>query len=308
MATAVQITDGHFRFKDGSLAYQKTWTPTAPPIAKLVHLHGFSDHINNYYDLFPTLARQKILCTGFDQRGWGRSVHDRRERGNTGPTPLILEDIVCFIEAQLASPPAVPVFVMGHSMGGGLLATLASTPRYDGLVSQLGGIMLEAPYIDLVPTRRPWTITVTLGRALSRLFPHFQVRQNVPPHILVRDQEVQNAIRNDRFMYPIGTLEMLANMLERAANLSSGKLTLSNHVKALYVAHGTADQLTSYNATKHWFENQANTAQEREFKTYDGWSHLLHVDTPGNREIFIFANDCASWIRKMLKADLITAM
>jgi hypothetical protein len=26
MATAVQITEGHFRFKDGSLAYQKTWT------------------------------------------------------------------------------------------------------------------------------------------------------------------------------------------------------------------------------------------------------------------------------------------
>ncbi|KAL3440186.1 Alpha/Beta hydrolase protein [Aspergillus insuetus] len=289
MATTVQISDGHFRFKDGTLACQKTWTPTTPPIAKLVHLHGFSDHIDNYYGLFPTLARQR----GVDQRGWGRSVYDRRDRGNTGPTPLILEDIVCFIEAQLASPPAERVFLMGHSMGGGLLATLASTPRYDGLVSQLGGIMLEAPYIDLVPVRRPWIITVTLGRVLSGLFPDFQVRQNVPPHILVRDQEVQNAIRDDRFMYSIGTLEMLANIL-------------SNHVKALYVAHGTADQLTSYNATKHWFENQANATQEREFKTYDGWSHLLHVDTPGNREIF--ANDCASWIRKMSKADLITVM
>jgi acylglycerol lipase len=177
-------------------------------------------------------------------------VHNRRDRGNTGPTSLILEDIVCFIEAQLASPPAVPLFVMGHSMGGGLLATLASIPKYESLVSRLGGIMLEAPYIDLFPKRRPWTITVRLGRAFSRIFPHFQIRQHVHPQLLVRDQAVQNAIRNDRFMYPIGTLEMLANMLERAADLSSGKLRLSNHVKALYVAHGTADRLTSYDATK----------------------------------------------------------
>jgi acylglycerol lipase len=191
-------------------------------------------------------------------------------------------------------------------MGGGLLATLASIPKYESLVSRLGGIMLEAPYIDLFPKRRPWTITVRLGRAFSRIFPHFQIRQHVHPQLLVRDQAVQNAIRNDRFMYPIGTLEMLANMLERAADLSSGKLRLSNHVKALYVAHGTADRLTSYDATKSWFESQANTIKKSEFKTYDGWSHLLHVDTPENREIF--ADDCASWIRRRLMADLITVI
>jgi acylglycerol lipase len=93
-------------------------------------------------------------------------------------------------------------------------------------------------------------------------------------------------------MYPIGRLEMLINMLERAADLSSGKSRLSNHVKALDVAHGTADRLTSYNATKQWVESQTNTIKKRESKKYDGWSHLLHVDMPENREIF--ADDCAS--------------
>jgi acylglycerol lipase len=87
---------------------------------------------------------------------------------------------------------------------------------------------------------------------------------------------------------------MFANMLDRAADLTSGKLVLNDGIKSVYVAHGTADQVTSYDASKHWFDAQTGKVADRQFKSYEGWSHLLHADLPENRQVF--ADDIAEWI------------
>ncbi|EQL01004.1 Alpha/beta hydrolase [Ophiocordyceps sinensis CO18] len=67
------ITEGTFKRADAGL-YSKTWTPQGPIKAKLVFVHGFSEHINRYNDFFPALAAQGIQVFAWDQRGWGRSV------------------------------------------------------------------------------------------------------------------------------------------------------------------------------------------------------------------------------------------
>ncbi|KAE8403910.1 Alpha/Beta hydrolase protein [Aspergillus pseudonomiae] len=291
----IDITETQFQLPDGLSVYQKTWAPSsAAPVARLVHFHGFSDHINNTYDLFPFLARRGIFCTGIDQRGWGRSAKTKADRGNTGPTAVVLADHAAFIEAQLEATPSVPVFVMGHSMGGGLVATLASTPKYQDLVSRLGGIMLAAPFIGLDAEQKPSVITVALGRLAGKLLPHFQLTQPMKAETIVRDPAVQQSLKDDPLNPCVGTLEMFANMLDRAADLTSGKLKLNDGVRSVYVAHGTGDQVTSHDASKHWFDAQTGKVADRKFKSYEGWSHLLHADLPENRQEF--ADDIAGWI------------
>jgi acylglycerol lipase len=202
--------------------------------------------------------------------------------------------MAAFIEAQFEVPPDVPVFVMGHSMGGGLVATLASTPKYQVLVSRLRGIMLEAPFIGLDPKQKPNIVTVFLGRLAGRLLPRFQLVQPMKVETIVRDPVVQKTLKEDPLNHTTGTLEMFANMLDRAADLTSGKLVLNDGIKSVYVAHGTADQVTSYDASKHWFDAQTGKVADRQFKSYEGWSHLLHADLPENRQVF--ADDIAEWI------------
>lgn len=91
-----------------------------PCVAKLVFVHGFSDHIGRYYDFFPSLARAGIAVFAFDQRGWGRSVRKPAEKGLTGPTAQVHSEMAAFIESVVPAEPAgAPLFVMGHSMGGG---------------------------------------------------------------------------------------------------------------------------------------------------------------------------------------------
>ncbi|KAL8660969.1 MAG: hypothetical protein Q9202_006039 [Teloschistes flavicans] len=102
---------------DGTRLYTKTWKPQSPLSAKILFIHGFSDHCDAYNDLFPTLASRGILVHAFDQRGWGRSVTKIAERGLTGPTSQVLNDMTSVLEGQL--PTTIPLFLMGHSMGGG---------------------------------------------------------------------------------------------------------------------------------------------------------------------------------------------
>lgn len=62
------IQEGWHIADDGRKLYTKTWTTEGPAKARLVFIHGFSDHIDTYGDFFPMLAAKGIEVYGFDQR------------------------------------------------------------------------------------------------------------------------------------------------------------------------------------------------------------------------------------------------
>jgi acylglycerol lipase len=276
--------------------------PDGEPVAKVVFIHGFSDHCNRYYELFPDLASRGIEVHGFDQRGWGRSVHKDSEKGLTGPTSLVISDIVSVIKSQL--PSSVPLFVMGHSMGGGEALTLASDPLYTDLMKDIRGWVLESPFIDFPKGQEPNFITVFAGRLVGKILPHKQRWSGLPPENLTRDPAVVKSLKEDKLDHDIGTYEGLAGMLDRTIALHEGKTKLNKGVKSLWLGHGTDDKGTSYPASKTWFERQTEL-EDKTFKTYEGWSHQLHADLPDNRAVF--AKDVADWILSRLGPEDVKA-
>ncbi|TVY45471.1 putative monoglyceride lipase [Lachnellula occidentalis] len=282
--------EGTHQVGDISL-YTNTWKPDGPPVAKLIFIHGFSDHIHRYYSFFPFLAARGIEVHGFDQRGWGRSVKNPSQRGLTGPTTLVISDIVSFIKTQL--PSAVPVFIMGHSMGGGEVATLASDPEYADLMPSIRGWLLESPLFAIAEGYAPSSATVFLGRMAAKILPHMKMANTLLPENMSRDPEVVKDLKADKLNHETGTLEGLAGMLDRSAALREGRVTLNKDVTSIWLGHGTKDMGTSYDASKKWFEAQTQV-QDKEFKTYEGWYHQLHADLPETRDEF--AKDVADWI------------
>ncbi|OLN97484.1 putative monoglyceride lipase [Colletotrichum chlorophyti] len=285
MATA---TEGTFEV-DGQKLYTKTWTPEGPVKAKLVFVHGFSDHIGRYDELFLNLASRGIQVFAWDQRGWGRSAAKPAHRGLTGPTSRVLADVAAFIRDKLPSPDA-PIFVMGHSMGGGQVLVLASDPQYHDLVAEVRGWLLESPFIAFTPGEEPNFLKVFFGKLASRLLPKQQLVNEIPAENLTRDPAVQQSIREDELMHNTGTLEGLSGMLERTDALASGKTRLSPNVKSLWLGHGTEDKTTCFNASKKWFE--AQSIDDGKYKPYEGSYHQLHADL-GKEDFF---KDVGDWI------------
>ncbi|KAI1391309.1 alpha/beta-hydrolase [Hypoxylon trugodes] len=284
---------------DGASLFTKSWLPEGPLKAKLVLIHGFSDHVDRYYDFFPTLARRGVAVLAFDQRGWGRSVKKTSDRGRTGPTSTVLADIAAFIRAKALPGDDVPIFVLGHSMGGGEALTLASTPQYDDLIVKIRGWILEAPFLGFAPAVQPSRLTVASGRLAARVVPHFHLYRPVPPEHVCRDPEVQRSIAADPLLHDTGTLEGLADMISRAENLSAGIVTPRPGVRSLFLAHGTADMVASYGSVEAWWENQGKKLKDGTFRPYDGFAHQLHAD-PGKEEYY---RDVGDWILERCGGD-----
>ncbi|CZR68927.1 probable YJU3 Serine protease, localizes to lipid particles [Phialocephala subalpina] len=271
--------------------YTKSWKPDGPAVAKLIFIHGFSDHMNRYYELFPTLASRGIEIHGFDQRGWGRSVHNKSQIGDTGPTSLVISDIVSFIKTQL--PSNIPVFVMGHSMGGGEAIILASDPQYADLTKEIRGWLLEAPFIAFPKGFEPSSVTVFFGRLAGKLLPHMKRYSPLPPENLTRDPEVVQSLKDDKLCHDTGTLEGLSGLLDRTEQLNKGIAKLNPGIKSIWLGHGTEDKGTSYEEAKKWLDRQTQV-EDKEFKSYEGWYHQLHADLPQDRPVF--AKDVGDWI------------
>ncbi|XWW94278.1 hypothetical protein V2A60_002221 [Cordyceps javanica] len=268
--------------------YIKTWTPAGPVKAKLIFVHGFGEHINCYNDFFPRLAEQGIQVFGWDQRGWGRSVVMPSQRGQTGPTSLVISDIVAFIEDKL--PSDAPIFVMGHSMGGGEVLTLVSDAANDKLIEQIRGWICESAFIGFSPEEEPSSVTMFLGRLFGRLVPNHQLTHVIPPERLSRDRAVVEALKDDPLRYQMGTLEGIASLLDRTAALASGTAPARKAVRSLFLAHGTQDKTCSFDAAMKYYEEQE--VEDKSAKAYQGAYHSLHLDYCKDE----FAADLVGWI------------
>jgi acylglycerol lipase len=224
--------------------------------------------------LFPALASHGIEVYAFDQRGWGRTVTKPSERGLTGPTSRVLADITSFLRTVIPSP--VPLFLIGHSMGGGeVLHYIAKGPS--DITSHIRGYLFIAPFIDFSPESKPTKLKVVAGRLAGKLFPHRQLVNAIDINTVSRDPTVRKVLEADELCHDTGTLEGLASMLDRTFELSTCALKVPDHAgegaqTRIWLAHGTKDALTDFGASKTFFDT-CITCKDREFKAYEGHFH-----------------------------------
>ncbi|CAG8028442.1 unnamed protein product [Penicillium salamii] len=292
------MTEGSLTLPDGLELYTKTWSvcalifptyvpwliqyqPNGTPRATIAFIHGFSDHCNAYHDLFPNLASAGIEIKSFDQRGWGRSVKEPRDRGNTGPTSQVLAEIHIFL--QSLPPSDIPLFLMGHSMGGGQVLNYIFHPDspYQSSPPKFAGVLLYSPLIAIHPSSRPSKVTVAAGRVVARLIPHKQRYSALDAKLISRDPAIVEYFRNDDLCHDTGTFAGLAGMLDRGIWLE-GMFTgdWAKSELPFWFGHGNGDHITSYDATKEFVRGLQKNGGDVTFETYEGAYHKLSADLP----------------------------
>ncbi len=99
------------------------------------------------FDYYARVFASHGICSiGIDQRGYGRSGGIR---GYTQSFEEVGDDLVSFLRAARQKEPRlapVPVFLMGHSMGG--LGCALTALRYPGLAR--GVVMFSPPFEPVV--------------------------------------------------------------------------------------------------------------------------------------------------------------
>lgn len=232
------------------------------PVAAMSLVHGFGEHAGRYLELVQHLNSRGISVVAVDLRGHGRTVSPR---GVARQYDDIYGDVRTLIDETRRLYPALPRFLFGHSMGGGLVLHHGMNHQSDSL----SGYLVSAPLIH-AKRQLPFYL-----RAAVKLMRKMMPSGTMPISVsgtkissLVAQQELydNDPLNHNRLGFGLGVdmIEVGETVLKNAAQWD----------KPLRLWHSKADQITAYDAAKK-FALQANHC---EFTSFEDVQHEMHHD------------------------------
>jgi alpha-beta hydrolase superfamily lysophospholipase len=248
-----------WKASDGTFIYAREWQAEQAR-AVICIAHGLGEHIGRYEAFAEWFVQQRITVVGYDRRGHGRSAGKRGH--SPGVEPLLDEVAQLLVETETRYQ-GLPIFLYGHSQGGGLVLSYALHRH-----PNLAGIIASAPWISLA--FEPPAPLIAMGKLMRRIHPAFQQSNNLNTAHLCREPAVVEAYEADPLVHDRITAGNAINMMEEGAWLlrQSGRFPCP-----LLVLHGTADKVTSPQASKTFAANMDGDIQ---YEAFDGLYHELH--------------------------------
>jgi len=199
--------------------------PNPDPQRIVVLVHGYGEHIGRYDHVAGALVERGAVVVGPDHVGHGESAG---ERVLIEDFDQVVDDLQSVVERAREQHPALPVVMVGHSMGG-LVATRYAQ-RHGG---DLAGLVLSAPSIGLAAVLAPVLVQVPEGSELPD--------EPIDPSVLSRDASVGEAYANDPLVWHGGWKRATLAAFHRANEAIDAGPGFGD-LPVLYV-HGEVDQL-----------------------------------------------------------------
>ena len=142
---------------------------------------------------------------------------------------------------HLAESQKVPLYLMGHSNGGGIALFYSIFGIYR---DRLAGVVVQSPLIEPHSSAKPFFLVIYAGKLAAKLFPNQQMVNKLDPRTMSRDKEVCRKFDEDELCHDTGTLQQLSDMLGRGKTLMTIEC-FSQWKKdlPLLVTHGSGDQV-----------------------------------------------------------------
>ncbi|KAG0251530.1 hypothetical protein BG011_007531, partial [Mortierella polycephala] len=279
--------------EDGHEVFTKTWYAVGTPVAVVVFVHGLGEHIVRYDHVFEEFNKAGFQVSAFDQRGFGQTGKKSKTLGRTGGYAKAIPDITAALKR--GEVEGLPLFLMGHSYGGGLVL------NYDclgPLRTKLSGVIASAPLVLASAPTRPNNLTVSFAGAVSKVLPSLRIPVNLSSKFISRDPDEIAKYNADPLIHGYGTTKGLFDML------TNGKLLLKTRYQdiatdvPILICHGTKDGLTDHEASKAFFDKIQ--VKDKEYKIYKDHYHELHNEPESDRKAVI--EYYVQWIRAHLPA------
>lgn len=226
------------------------------PKAIIVLVHGLAEHCGRYDYVVQKLNEFGYGVYRFDNRGHGRSGG---KRGYLDDFHLFIDDADLFVDRAKSENPGLPVFMLGHSMGGFITAGYGCKcpGKLEGQVFS-GPVIIELAIFDPLKEMDVVNAPETpIPNSLSAL--------------ICRDQEVVKDYENDPLVLKETTLKLLTNVfLEGVSWLGEN---LKNYDYPCLILHGGDDQIVDKASAEYLYENIAVT--DKTLKIYKNLYHEI---------------------------------
>jgi alpha-beta hydrolase superfamily lysophospholipase len=243
--------------KDGLNLDIHIWEPEKPK-AVLMAIHGALVHAGDFEIPARYFKEKGIATVAIDLRG------HKQDKIYIKDFELYVEDTNELLQWTKKAYPDIPIFVMGHSMGGLIVTHLGI--KYAATDSRIKGYIISSPYYENAIKVSP--IMIPLVKFLSNIIPKAVVPGPDLTDMLTRDKALTDRHRKDaeiglRSLKP--TMRLAAELLKAQKWV---KENFSNWNHPTFAVVAGADEVADYKES------------ERLFKSMDPKhiSYLLHKD------------------------------
>lgn len=208
----------------------RTWTPPGDVWARMLLVHGISEHSGRYERTAGLFAEAGIEVHSFDLVGFGASGG---RRGDLASWTVYLDQTEDHLTALAGD---VPLVLLGHSMGGLIALTyaLSGRPTADALVLSAPALRAGAAWQRLA------------APLLARLAPTLPMPTAITGDQLSRDPAVGEAYFADPLSYTKGTPRLGHELFSASDRATDNLAALTGPVLVL---HGGADTVVPPQST-----------------------------------------------------------
>jgi acylglycerol lipase len=270
--------------RDGLTLPLYRWQATGALKARIALLHGLAEHAGRYAALAQRLNAAGIELLAIDLRGHGRAPGKRVWINRFDDYLLDAEALLGVAARQNGTLRDVPLFLMGHSMGGAI-AALYAVERLAGSGPALAGLILSSP--ALAPGRDVPQWMLKMSQVISRIWPGFPAMK-IDAALLSRNAAIVDANRNDPLVHH-GSIPARtgAEILLAMARIERGRADLR---LPLLVYHGTVDKLTEPDGSRAFGKHAGSP--DKTLTLYDASYHETMNDLDRDRVI----SELIAWI------------
>ena len=272
------------RAGDGVRLHALRWAADAPRAALLVS-HGLGEHAGRYAALARDLVPHGIDVHALDHRGHGRSGGMRAYVDRFG---RYVEDFEAFrLRVMESLPPGLPVFLLGHTLGGLIAIRWLEAHRGGGL----RGAILSAPLLGIAKQAAGWK--VALSGVLSKVLPWVPIPNEIDPAELSSDPAYLRSYREDPLVHAKITPRLYTGMVQAMGDAVAEKDRLA--LPLLFLVPG-ADSIVREEETLRFAEGLAGDVTVRR---YPGFRHESLNELERDRPIA----DLLAWMEARMDGD-----
>jgi alpha-beta hydrolase superfamily lysophospholipase len=262
---------------------RRVWLPPQPRGALLV-VHGYAEHSGRYEALGAWFAARGLAVHAYDQRGHGRSEGARCHVDRFGE---YLDDLDRVLERVRGEHAGLPVVLVGHSMGGLVVASYLADRRPPVAAAVTSGALLAlGPGVSRA--------RVLAARAIRLVWPRLALGSGLDPNGLSRDEEVVRRYVEDPLVQRSMTAGLGAEILATVPRTAARAFEVQVPVLVL---HGAEDPMCPIegSAAFHGGLQVPGCA----FRGYPGLRHEI-FNEPEREQVFA---DVLEWVERTLRRD-----
>ncbi|MCB9139897.1 MAG: lysophospholipase [Caldilineaceae bacterium] len=253
---------GELAASHAATLFYQSWRPEDEPRAVLILIHGFGEHGGRYNYLVDYLVPRGYAVYALDLYGHGRSPG---QRGGLSEWEQYVQDADALVNLVKREEPNLPRFIMGHSMGGLIVASYLLDHQ-----AGLNGAVLSAPLLEEANVS---PLIKTAMKLLNRVTPGLSLSTSLDAGAISREPEEVLRYQQDSLNHDKASVRLGNEMLRMAPEVHrrAGEIVLP-----LLIYHGEGDQLVPISGSRRLADEVGST--DCTFVAYPGGYHELHND------------------------------